>query len=247
MIDYLEKLFEAPSIGAVWELHLERMAGFGFDRMLYGLTYETTDQGFGTPEDLMILSNLSKSYIDRYIGDRLYLHAPMARWATENIGSCSWRKAATMYTKEYPLAHEVLALNRKAGLTAGYTVSFGAAPPCGRAAIALIAREGLSQDDVDIIWDMHGRLIETMNRAAHLKISALPRTGIGRRLTPRQREVLQLIGAGRTVQEIALVMGLSAVTVEKHLRLAREQLGVETSAQALLKAAVQNHIFLPDQ
>lgn len=245
MIDYLERLFEARSIDEVWELHLERMAGFGFDRLLYGLTYETGDDNHVAPEDMTILSNLPRTYLDRYIGDELFLHARMSRWAADNTGAMSWGKAKTLHNDQCPLEREVLSLNKSYRIDVGYTISFGATPPCGRAAIALIAREGLDQEAVDIVWGMHGRLIETMNRAAHLKISALPRTDIGRKLTPRQREVLQLVGGGSTVQEIALAMGLSPVTVEKHLRLAREQLGVETSAQALLKAAVQNHIFLP--
>jgi LuxR family transcriptional regulator len=39
-------------------------------------------------------------------------------------------------------------------------------------------------------------------------------------------------------------MDLTPATVEKHLRLARESLDVETTAQAVLKASFQNQIFL---
>jgi LuxR family transcriptional regulator len=41
-------------------------------------------------------------------------------------------------------------------------------------------------------------------------------------------------------------MGLTAATVEKHLRLAREALDVETTAQAVLKAAFYNQMFTID-
>ena len=41
-------------------------------------------------------------------------------------------------------------------------------------------------------------------------------------------------------------MGLTAATVEKHLRLARESMGVETTAQAVLKAAFTNQMFVMD-
>ncbi|MEP3034604.1 MAG: sigma factor-like helix-turn-helix DNA-binding protein, partial [Pseudoruegeria sp.] len=47
-----------------------------------------------------------------------------------------------------------------------------------------------------------------------------------------------------TTQEIAQIMGLTAATVEKHLRLAREVLDVETTAQAVLKASFNNQIFI---
>jgi len=39
-------------------------------------------------------------------------------------------------------------------------------------------------------------------------------------------------------------MGLTPATVEKHLRLARDNLNVETTAQAVLKAALQNQMFV---
>jgi LuxR family transcriptional regulator len=38
-------------------------------------------------------------------------------------------------------------------------------------------------------------------------------------------------------------MGLTPATIEKHLRLARDALEVETTAQAVLKASMQNQIF----
>ena len=50
---------------------------------------------------------------------------------------------------------------------------------------------------------------------------------------PPEGEVLDVVGDGRTGQNIASPMGLSAATVEKHLRLARGALDVETTAQAV--------------
>ena len=52
------------------------------------------------------------------------------------------------------------------------------------------------------------------------------------------------VGDGKTTQDIALLMGLTPATVEKHLRLARDNLNVETTAQAVLKAALQNQMFV---
>ena len=56
--------------------------------------------------------------------------------------------------------------------------------------------------------------------------------------------MLQWVGDGKTTQDIALLMGLTAATVEKHLRLARDSLSVETTAQAVLKAALQNQMYV---
>ena len=44
-----------------------------------------------------------------------------------------------------------------------------------------------------------------------------------------------------------MLMGLTAATVEKHLRNAREALDVGTTAQALMKASLSNQIFVIDR
>ena len=51
-------------------------------------------------------------------------------------------------------------------------------------------------------------------------------------------------GDGKTTQDIAIIMGLTPATIEKHLRLAREVLEVETTAQAVLMASFRNQIFV---
>jgi len=56
--------------------------------------------------------------------------------------------------------------------------------------------------------------------------------------------VLQWVADGKTVRDIACIMGLTRATVEKHLRLAREALDAETTAQAVMKAALQNRFFV---
>ena len=59
--------------------------------------------------------------------------------------------------------------------------------------------------------------------------------------------MLEWVGDGKTTQDIAILLGLTAATVEKHLRLAREALDVETTAQAVLKAAFYNQMFVIEQ
>ena len=83
-----------------------------------------------------------------------------------------------------------------------------------------------------------------INQVAHLKVLTLPHaTFSGQNLTKRQRELLQWVSDGKTTQDIAILMDVSKATVEKHLRLAREVMGVETTAQAVLRMAYQNQIF----
>ena len=103
----------------------------------------------------------------------------------------------------------------------------------------------VTQDDIDAVWDEHGDDILLINNILHLKIMTLPQSSSSARsLTKRQREALEWVGDGKTMQDTAVLMGLTAATVEKHLRLAREALAVETTAQAVMKLAFSNQMFV---
>ena len=52
-------------------------------------------------------------------------------------------------------------------------------------------------------------------------------------LTPRQREILQLVSQGKSAKEIASALSLSARTVEDHKYRLMESLGIENSAQLI--------------
>jgi DNA-binding CsgD family transcriptional regulator len=55
-------------------------------------------------------------------------------------------------------------------------------------------------------------------------------------LTPREREVLDWVAAGKTNRDIATILGASPRTVEKHLERIYEKLGVETRTAAAMRA-----------
>jgi DNA-binding CsgD family transcriptional regulator len=55
-------------------------------------------------------------------------------------------------------------------------------------------------------------------------------------LTPREREVLHWVQAGKANRDIAALIGASPRTVEKHLEHVYEKLGVECRTAAALRA-----------
>ncbi|MGC1503623.1 MAG: LuxR family transcriptional regulator [Sulfitobacter sp.] len=246
--DYLDYIARAPSIEALWDAHVEKMASYGFDRLIYGFTRYRTTTSLGDPEDFVILTNHSRAYTDAFLTGGLYHHAPMVRWALANDGACSWTVLHKMALERAmtPAEERVIEFNRRLGVFAGYTVSFKSISVRSKGAIALTARSDISQAEIDEVWAEHGHDIKLMNDIAHLKILTLPYTAPNRALTKRQREALEWVGDGKTMQDIAVLMGLTAATVEKHLRLAREALSVETTAQAVLKASFANQIFVLD-
>jgi DNA-binding CsgD family transcriptional regulator len=57
-------------------------------------------------------------------------------------------------------------------------------------------------------------------------------------LTPREREVLDWVAAGKTNRDVAAILGASSRTVEKHLERIYEKLGVETRTAAVVRAGI---------
>jgi LuxR family transcriptional regulator len=243
---YLHYLSNCQSMETLWEAHTEKMGEYGFDRIIYGFTRYRSSTSLGDPEDFILLTNHDTAYTDVFIGENHYNQAPMVRWALENEGAGSWAMLAAMQRSKTLTAPErrVLDFNYSMDVKAGYTISFKSVSARSKGAIALTAQRGMTQADIDAVWDEHGRDIHLMNNVAHLKILTLPYSAPNRGLTKRQREALEWVGDGKTMQDIAIIMGLTSATVEKHLRLAREALAVETTAQAVLKAAFANQMFI---
>lgn len=246
---YLEAITDAPTLEQLWDMHTRKMAEYGYDRLFYGFTRYRTDTSLGDPGDFVILTNHEPEYATVFINEAMYSHAPMVRWALDNEGACSWGILAEkmMSAEMTPQERRVLDFNREFGVTAGYTISFKSVSQRSKGAIGLVAPKGVSQAEADRIWAEHGADLIVMNNVAHLKIITLPYNGPGRALTKRQREALEWVGDGKTMQDIALIMGLTPATVEKHLRLARESLSVETTAQAVLKASFHNQMYVIEQ
>jgi DNA-binding NarL/FixJ family response regulator len=61
-----------------------------------------------------------------------------------------------------------------------------------------------------------------------------------RQLTPRQREVLQLLAEGKSMKEVASILNVTARTVAFHKYRMMEQLSIKTNAE-LIQYAIRNH------
>lgn len=236
------------SMDDLWAHHTAVMSNYGFDRLFYAFNAFRGAGLYDNPEDALLLTNMPTPYVEAYVNGGLFRHGVMMRWAVQNTGAASWREVyAEMQPDPLTEGEQAIRnLNRRHDLVAGYTISFPMAIRNANAGIGLAARKGMTQDEADAIWAEHGETIRILNHVAHLCILQLPATGQRRLLTPRQTEVLELVADGKTMQDIALLLNRNVATVEKHLRGARETLGVETTAQAVRKASILNQIFRLD-
>ena len=107
----------------------------------------------------------------------------------------------------------------------------------------LLKRSAASELLAAIREVMQGRSYVTPLITAEL-VGSLQQSGEhspGHELTPRQREVLQLLAEGRSMKEVAGVLNLTPRTVAFHKYRMMEQLKVKSTAE-LVQYAVKHHI-----
>jgi LuxR family transcriptional regulator len=241
----LNRIAAAPSIDTAWELATGYFAGLGFGRANYGFTRFRHLKTIGDPDDALFLSTCDADYVKRYFQGGFYAKTPVFRWAERSSGACTWTwvkealEAGRLSTDEA----EAVRQNAAMGVTAGISVSFPEVSSRSKGALGLIADPGMNHADVDALFAARKEEILAVANMMHLTIVHLPQLSRHRALSPRQREALEWVADGKTTQDVALLMGVSPAMVEKHLRLAREALAVETTAQAVAKGALLNMIF----
>jgi DNA-binding NarL/FixJ family response regulator len=87
------------------------------------------------------------------------------------------------------------------------------------------------------------RVHELASRAARPSGAAAPSRGSGR-LTPREREVLQLLTEGKSNKEIGLTLGMAAKTAETHRTHIMAKLDLHSMSE-LVRYAIRNRIIEP--
>jgi DNA-binding CsgD family transcriptional regulator len=241
----LNQIAASSSIDEAWEIGTSFFSELGFKRVNYGFTRFRHLKTIGDPDDALFLSTCDADYMKRYFRGGFFARTPVFRWAERNSGACTWTWVKEAYEagKLSPDEAEAVRQNALTGVTAGISVSFPEVSLRSKGALGLIADPGLTNADVDAIFAARREEILAVANMMHLTIVHLPQLSRHRALSPRQREALEWVADGKTTQDVALLMGVSPAMVEKHLRLAREALAVETTAQAVAKGALLNMIF----
>lgn len=85
-------------------------------------------------------------------------------------------------------------------------------------------------------------LVEYMNRPAQVQDGEARDKEFDHALSPRQREVLQLVAEGRSTKEIAAILNVSTKTVEFHRTRIMKELGLKTRPE-LTKYAIAHGII----
>lgn len=241
----LARLLSCQDREIIWNLSTGFFRSLGFAEVLYGFSPDSRGAELGSPDDFLLMSTLPRPILDELVQRGHYWQSMTFRWALQNTGIAPWSRGPEDcgLPADFTYSPEALMFFDRAGLRTGACIGVFAERSRGRAVVALVGPPEAAQDTIDAVVAAHHDALFTVAAVMHQRLSSLPLRLERRSLTPRQREVLEWVAHGKTAADIALIMGISAPTVEKHLRLARETLGVETTAHAVVKAAALNEVF----
>ncbi|MGH1355636.1 MAG: helix-turn-helix transcriptional regulator [Thalassovita sp.] len=238
----------ADTVESVWARIVKALSAFGFERVNYGYTRYRVGATIGPPEDAVFLSTHSLNRVKEFHKSGLYVRSADFRWVRENVGACPWdwtireRQAGRLTNAECKAMDELDAARSRAG----YTISFPVGIPRSKGAMGMGAVAGVSQSELDVHWERCAARINAIANMGHCRLSQLPLDIPGMTLTGRQREILEWIADGKSMQDVCILTGLSLSTVEKYLRRARDELGVETTAQAVAKVSFFNQLYVSE-
>lgn len=246
LVASLDAILRAADIETVWALLRGFMESYGFSDVIYGYSPNSRGTTPGSREDFLLLSTLNRALMEALVDNGYYRESITVNWALEHAGVASWSMTSEDARMDgFASSPEALVFfSQFFGKRAGCTIGFPTASTRGKAVMALIAKPGLAQDEVDDALTRYSDALFVVATVAHRAMIAMPYLGAKRGLTPRQREVLEWVADGKTVADIARILNLAQPTIEKHLKLARETLGVETTAHAVIKAAFLNQMFI---
>lgn len=240
LTDFLEHFINADSVDELRQSYFEAMAHFGFDQVFYAARFMLALPAAVLHEDIQIYSNYPPAFVDRLMSRGRLIDSPWAQWALHNEGSISARHLGGQAATD----DEAMALAVEHGVQAGQLVSLKNKVLRAHGAVLLNPGAGASHDEAERLWGRADREITVLSWVMHMRMATIRRGHYSGRLTARQREVLEWSSAGKTVAEIATILGVAPATIEKHLRLARETLAAGTTAQAILKAHLTHQLFV---
>lgn len=237
----IERLLDARTIPEIRGVFLQALGKLGFDHALYAARFMLNVPRFLLRDCPVILTNLPvEQMATGQLGDRLECD-PLVRWVMENDGEIA---AADLRARPGVIS-PVLDLAGELGFAHCQIVSLRGKVLDSVGALLVAPGQGTDAETLAERWQQSGRQVRVLSWVTHMRIATMGRALPVATLTPRQREVLTWRSAGKTVEEVAAILGITPATVEKHMRLARGALEVDTTSQAVLKAHVTHQLLSP--
>lgn len=201
----------------------QSLSAFGFTAFV--LT-RLPRQDRGAAPDIL-LNGWPSGWSERYEEAGHYRHDPLSRHCLTSSAVFSWDQIPEPYMAD-PRAAAISGEAGEFGLVQGLCV-----PTRTSLGIGGLSLAGRHVDDQPGVRQM----VRLLSLQAW---DAVERTGAGRttmpRLTPRERDVLQWIAQGKTVQDVGAILAISDHTVGEHLKKIRRRLDTTNNAHSVVRA-----------
>lgn len=246
MLTLIPQIVHARSMEEAWSAGVDAFRLIGFHHVIYGYSPDSRGINLGSPEDYLVLTTLEREHVNTLVSREHHRSSVTFNWALRNSGVVSWSHKSfdSQGNPDFQPTDEALTFFERVGLNSGCSVGFAETRTRGIGAMALSLKPDVSQEAFDVILPDLSASIYLLATVMHRALISLPWHRPSGSLTARQREVLEWVGEGKTTADIACIMNLTPATVEKHLRLARQCLRVDTTAHALVKATFLNQVYV---
>lgn len=224
------------------DVFLQEIAQLGFDHALYAAQFMLSVPSSVLRDRPLVFTNLPFQLMAEAQMLGALDNDPWIQWALNNDGDIAADELLALPGVVSPS----LDLAARHGLGQCRITSLRDKVLDSVGVVLVFPGQGMEADVLAQRWRQSGREVRVLAWVMHMRIATMNRSLPVTTLTPRQREVLTWRAAGKTVAEVATILGITPATVEKHTRLAREALGVATTAQAVLKAHVCRLLVPPD-
>lgn len=243
LLSHMERLVDAKSVAGIRDSYFDALRDHGYSCAFYGASFQSDLPPAVIREEPEIHSNFPDDFIEEMRQFYQFGTSPWMIWANGQTGTIPLAQLVSE-ARHDPATLQMLEIARRHGLAALRIISLKGRVTRARGLVAICPALMARPAEEAALWLKNHREIATLTSIMHMRMATVCRYPHRSGLTPRQREVLEWTSAGKTVAEVATILGLTPATVEKHLRLARDALDAGSTAQAILKAHVTNQIFL---
>ena len=228
MLDFVARLQKLDKYEDICREVAAEMEGFGFTHVS---SWALPGPGDG-PDECIVFNNRPQEYTDRYVEKNYVLRDPVITELRKTFHPFSWgdmRERRELAKPERTILDEA----REFGANDGFIIpivtlsgSMALFAPCGRD--PNLSEKARAAIEIIGIYS-HQALKRALLRQRRDEKAHTP-------LTPREREIMQWVAAGKTDEEIGDILSIGTTTVTSHVENAKQKLDAFRRTYAVVQA-----------
>lgn len=233
--EFVEKVQKLPDAASVLDAMGHVLGQHGFDYFCCSyLAPAATER----PRAAVLAERLPAGFLDMYSKEQFLYADPALRYCNVTVQPFRWFREAPYDPKREPRAAELVRRARDFGMEDGFMIPV--ASPARRLGQVFFGGAAIELPDRQLPA-LHLMALYGFDRSLRL---AGVRQVLQLALSIREREVLTLAAIGRSTEQIADRLHITARTVKAHIRSCCDKLGAVTRTQAVM-IAMRDQIISP--